>query len=459
MMLPSQKHRLQHYVTSYAEPEVQSVKLALALISPQRVDYCVVVPVYKESLAFIHHYMALAGNLTEDKSICLIVVINQPDTAISPHEDNQSLLTFLSAQPMLASVDKISLHQLSPRFTVLSVDRFSEHRIPHKQGVGLARKIGVDIACQLYLNEFLSSSWVGSTDADARPSGDYFQTVNACPHIYSSQVFEFEHIRESNNDICDSIIFEATQRYEKSLRYYVDGLAFTQSEYAFHTIGSAFAIELNHYAQVRGFPKRAAGEDFYLLNKLRKVGPIFRQNECVLPILSRVSDRVPFGTGPAVDKMLQSDNPDQTWPMYHPLCFYALKVLLYSVKIWIKQHSWKTSDLLCKSSLMQMLSSLITELQAELMTMDAISAQYVKAALSPSSLEHWVEAIRLDEFIRHSSQMKKAAQADHHWLIWFDGLKTLKAVHWLRNNVFPSLSYEQWCLHPLHHFGFSRKLM
>ncbi|NRD75094.1 hypothetical protein HQQ94_18095 [Shewanella sp. VB17] len=452
MILPSQRQRLQHYVTRYGEPEVQSVKQALALVSPQRVDYCAVVPAYKESLAFIHHYMALAENLREDQSICLIVVINQPDSAISPHEDNQSLLTFLSGKPMLTKVDNIGLHQLSPRFTVLSVDRFSQHRIPHKQGVGLARKIGVDIACQLYLDEFLSSSWVGSTDADARPNGDYLQTVNACPDDHSAQVFEFEHIRDTNNDVRYSTIFEATQRYEKSLRYYVDGLGFTQSEYAFHTIGSAFAIELNYYAQVRGFPKRAAGEDFYLLNKLRKVGPIFIQNEYVLPILSRVSDRVPFGTGPAVDKMLQSDNADKTWPMYHPLCFYALKALLYAVKVWIKQHSWGTSDLLCKSSLMPMLSSLITELQAELMTMDASSAQYLKAALSPSCLDHWLETIKLDEFICHSGQMKKTAQAEHHWLIWFDGLKTLKAVHWLRNHVFPSLSYEQWHQHPLHHF-------
>ena len=48
-------------------------------------------------------------------------------------------------------------------------------------------------------------------------------------------------------------------------------MKYARSPYAFHTIGSTMAVSANHYAKVRGFPKREAGEDFYLLNKLAKV--------------------------------------------------------------------------------------------------------------------------------------------------------------------------------------------
>ncbi len=69
-------------------------------------------------------------------------------------------------------------------------------------------------------------------------------------------------------------VFLATQLYELSLRYYVAGMKFARSPYAFHTIGSSMAVSPVHYARVRGFPKREAGEDFYLLNKLAKLGSV-----------------------------------------------------------------------------------------------------------------------------------------------------------------------------------------
>ena len=67
--------------------------------------------------------------------------------------------------------------------------------------------------------------------------------------------------------------------YEYSLRYYVAGLTYAQSPYAFHTIGSTMAVNAEHYASVRGFPRREAGEDFYLLNKLAKVGSVHTLEE------------------------------------------------------------------------------------------------------------------------------------------------------------------------------------
>ena len=60
-----------------------------------------------------------------------------------------------------------------------------------------------------------------------------------------------------------------------SLRYYVAGMKYARSHLThFHTIGSTMAVRASYYAKVRGFPKREAGEDFYLLNKLAKVGTV-----------------------------------------------------------------------------------------------------------------------------------------------------------------------------------------
>ena len=71
-------------------------------------------------------------------------------------------------------------------------------------------------------------------------------------------------------------IDQATVMYEISLRYYVLGLAAARSSYAYQSIGSTLCVDAPAYLSVRGFPKRAVGEDFYLLDKLAKVGPLRR---------------------------------------------------------------------------------------------------------------------------------------------------------------------------------------
>ena len=93
------------------------------------------------------------------------------------------------------------------------------------------------------------------------------------------------------------------ERYELHLRYYVDRLRYAGSPYAFHTVGSAIAIHAEVYAKVRGVPRRNAGEDFYLLNKAAKTAPVYAAVRPELVIRARLSNRVPFGTGPALQAM------------------------------------------------------------------------------------------------------------------------------------------------------------
>ena len=137
---------------------------------------------------------------------------------------------------------------------------------------------------------------------------------------------------------------QATRLYEYSLRYYVAGLSFAHSPYAFHTIGSTIAVNAAHYAKVRGFPRRQAGEDFYLLNKLAKVGAIMQlgaETDCEpIDIAARLSDRVPFGTGAAVGKIMELEDPAREFLLYHPSVFGLLRSWLGSLPaIWQSRSS------------------------------------------------------------------------------------------------------------------------
>ena len=84
---------------------------------------------------------------------------------------------------------------------------------------------------------------------------------------------------------------------EAGFRYYALGLAHAGSPYCYTALGSSLAVDALAYAQVRGVPKRQAGEDFYLLAKLSQVGPLRRVAGHSVQIMSRRSTRVPFGTG------------------------------------------------------------------------------------------------------------------------------------------------------------------
>jgi hypothetical protein len=69
------------------------------------------------------------------------------------------------------------------------------------------------------------------------------------------------------------------------------------------------AVAVPAYASVRGFPKREAAEDFYLLNKIAKIGPVIRLRHSAVRLRARTSARTPFGTGAAVVRALAGEPP------------------------------------------------------------------------------------------------------------------------------------------------------
>ncbi len=72
-----------------------------------------------------------------------------------------------------------------------------------------------------------------------------------------------------------------------------------------------------------GMNRRRAGEDFYFVQKLVPAGGFFSLTSTTVHPSPRVSDRVPFGTGAAIGKMINSNN--KTLLTYNPRAFPDLK--------------------------------------------------------------------------------------------------------------------------------------
>jgi hypothetical protein len=89
------------------------------------------------------------------------------------------------------------------------------------------------------------------------------------------------------------------------------------------------AVRSSAYQKQGGMNKRKAGEDFYFLQKIIKLGNFTELNRVVVFPASRPSTRVPFGTGKAILDLLQQDQ--EKWLTYHPSTFEDLKQLVSSV--------------------------------------------------------------------------------------------------------------------------------
>lgn len=185
-----------------------------------------------------------------------------------------------------------------------------EPQMPVKYaGVGLARKIGMDAAVYRYNLLNKPDGLIVGFDADSLVDSNYFielekyflsnPCMNACS-IY------FEH-PVSGSEFSDHI-YQGIVQYELHLRYFNQALKFTGFPYSFHTIGSSFAVKAEIYTKQGGMNKKQAGEDFYFLHKIIPLGNYVELNTTRVIPSPRSSDRVPFGTGAAIQKWIVNKN-------------------------------------------------------------------------------------------------------------------------------------------------------
>lgn len=390
------------YLAHYAEPEAALAQALVPTTKPYNWQYCLVIPAYKESPAF---YERLATTLLKQHAVLLILVINQPDGLNTANPSNRYLWQrLIDDNPKGQTHRNLQLRHIpTTNSSLLLVDRFSlQQPIPEKQGVGLARKIGADIALSLIHSKHIARPWIYTSDADVHLPNDYFialdgDTSGNHQGQSAAAIYPFKHLCD------DTPVGQATRLYEQRMQQYVDGLHSAGSPYAFQTIGSAIAISATHYAQVRGFPKRSGGEDFYLLNKLAKTGLIRSLTRPIINIEARQSDRVPFGTGPTINKLLNENTINDAKIFYHPQVFVELNTWIKAIS---NSHNTALKDL-------------------------PLSTETLKA----------LEAIGVNKAIDTARKTSTSTETfNRHMNNWFDAFKTLKFIHHLRNNIYPNTS-------------------
>ena len=399
-------HAVAKYLERHAEPE-----RALADAVDGRYERAIVVPTFCEDPAFVDGLVP-AVKASRGRTLAIVVVNARVDASTAAHDENARSLAGLvgrldGARRVARTPNAWLGAEPDSPLDVLVVDRATAGaRLPKKQGVGLARKIGTDVALSLHVTGKVASRFLFGTDADATlPEGHFDLTEVERDSDVAAAVFPFWHDAGSDVHLTD-----ATALYELWLRYYVLGLAWAGSPYAFHTLGSATAVSAAAYAGVRGFPKREAAEDFYLLNKIAKVGKILRARGAPVRLASRASERTPFGTGRRVAETIAVGVRD----FYAPEAFSTLRSVVRA----------------CDSF-------------AEHADVERFFADVAALAPAPRSVTlaflNELDARRVLATVSREIETCDARRRRVH--SWFDAFRTLKLIHALRDRCFPSVRW------------------
>lgn len=406
------KNNISKYLSRYACPEVNFVDF------DGDYDNVLVIPLYAE----FPHCIRLLNNLPKiDKKhkILLILVINQSNDSPSwVLENNQKLINYLNTLNKLwqSPSKSISLHK-TQKCHLLVVDRALINPF-EEENVGHARKIGTDIALSLIQKNIIRSQWIHQTDGDVILPDDYWNIPDLNLDTMSALVYPFSHCTyESPDENSLACMF-----YEISIRDYRIKLFQAGSLYAHQSIGSTLAISAQAYAKVRGYPLRQAGEDFHILNKLRKVGLVYSLATQPILVSSRVSTRTPFGTGQNILRILQHSDLNSVRIFHNPIVF---KYLMSWLQI-INNFSYKEKpqwDI--KKSIYEHFDANNQKLNPELLY------KVVQDLNLPNNFS------KLFKQSTHSKQFR--LQCHTH----FDALKTLRFLHLLRDQSYPLITLRE----------------
>ncbi len=236
----------------------------------------------------------------------VIIVVNSPE--------NSTQDVILQNRNTVAQIMSWSKKYCNDHFTVHVIDAPA---FPKKHaGAGLARKAGMDEALSRFNRLGNDNGIIVSFDADSICDRNYFTELENC---FSSQEITgcniyFEHPLFGRDE--SSAVYRAITGYELYLRYFVQAMRMAGFPYAYHTVGSCFAVNAKIYALQGGMNRKTAGEDFYFLNKIFPLGNFTELNTTRVIPSSRISGRVPFGTGATMKKIVSGDLPElQTYPL------------------------------------------------------------------------------------------------------------------------------------------------
>lgn len=327
------------------------------------------------------------------QTLVVVVVNNRPamDSNPTPTPENAATLTWLAAAAAQSPLRLAWIDAATPG-----------HELPAWGGVGLARRLGCDsVLAALHANtpEALRDVVIFSLDADTLVEPSY---LAAAAEFRASGkaggVLPFRHQPADSPELQAAI-----DAYECYLHYYVDGLRWAGSPYAFHTVGSCMLCTADAYVAASGFPaRRQAGEDFYFCQELAKTGGICELRSSMVHPSPRLSRRVPFGTGPRMAEAVLEGHRD--FVAYDARCFAVLRQVLAAAVAGLDTDA------------ATVLAGLATE---------PLAQQFLLARGFP---ETW------GQFQRQFRTREARLAAFHRW---FDGFTTLKLIHHLTEQKWP----------------------
>lgn len=357
----------------------------------------VVIPSLAESGNLPLTLNSLAANPVGSLSRFLILVVVNQRTDASPEERADNCATLESLPFWKREYGLEHLHW---------VDAASAGKeLPLKQGVGLARKIGLDLALT-HLDFAAGDPLLVCLDADTIVQPDYLAAIEG---HFAHATAGGASIPYCHRPAGDPAGQAAIDRYELFLRVYVLGLEQAGSPYAFHTVGSAMACRASAYAASGGMNRRLAGEDFYFLQQVHKVAGVAPLTGTIVHPSPRPSHRVPFGTGRSVGDMLAQGEGRLLF--YQPELFDLLREWLAC----IAGHNGADG--------------------AELMRRAGGISSHLRGFLERAGF-----CATWGNLLRHQSDENRLMAAFHGW---FDAFRTMRLLHYLSDSAWPRVPPEQ----------------
>lgn len=259
---------------------------------------------------------------------------------------------------------------------------------PKKAGVGLARKIGIDEAVRFF-EKIDTDGIIVCYDADCTCQSNYLDEIYTFYNDGQKEVgiVFYEHDLSNNT--------EAITNYEIYLRYYVNAIRNAGFPYAYQTLGSCITVKSKRYQKEGGMNTRKAGEDFYFLHKVIPNGKFGEINTTTIHPSARISDRVPFGTGHAINKYLNSN--EENYLTYNPKIFEELKEFISQTEILYNQK-------------------------------EPLLSPCLKQFLDENNFDYFY-----NEMLRQSTDFSSFQKR---FFSWLDGFRILKFVHFARDHFY-----------------------
>jgi hypothetical protein len=380
------------------------------------VEQLVVIPALAEKSSLFATLAGLSRNCRKElkRTLALCVINNRVvhSASVCDIEDNQKTIAYLHALIKGSPCEFIEDEKLSAYMKVISsshlrlayIDASSPgSEMPDKAGgVGAARKIGMDTALKIFDYGTTVDKLLLCLDADTLVEDNYLEAVRQFFDTAGKAVAVVNYSHQRPKTSRERLAIGA---YEIFLRYYVLGLRYAGSPYAFHTVGSTMACTADAYVAIGGMNRRDAAEDFYFLNKMAKYTEIGRITNTTVHPSARLSSRVPFGTGRRMVRFIEGRGDE--FLMYDPNVFLILKKWLGTMKSFPDR---QPEDILTLAQ---------------------------KIALPLFSFLEENDFFNIWERIRKNT--KNSAGLLRHFHFWFDGFKTLKLIHFLTDHGFPQV--------------------